>query len=383
MEAVAHVATVVALIILAYVHAKPSVNRWAAIRYLRKTYEVGLDDLLTADSPGGLPLRQRAARARRRLMYHCYQSLMTLPHRVSKLRLNMAFDEVRGLPDDQLGFAMSLREKVTDAEREMIVTAAVLSHAYEFKRRVRRLKRMHKGLMCSGGCGTRYGGRRHDHNFVGGSGIAGGWYCPTTESCSTAPTGKHCCGMCILEERHPDWVRRQAPPSADTPLSASKPSEGADSAPVASLAVFRNRHGLAASLMRRWAETALGRANRIVRHYPQRCTAVALLLAAGSSVWIAWQIFVDANKVITGLLAPLIVLAFARPLMLNLWWAAKALFGAPAKAAFWLADALDPETTTDTNGPNQSPGADACAQGLAKNHNEGTGELPRIECRHR
>ena len=61
LETFAHVAAVVALLILAYVHAKPAVNRSATIRYLRKSDEVELDDLLTADPPCGLPLRRRAA----------------------------------------------------------------------------------------------------------------------------------------------------------------------------------------------------------------------------------------------------------------------------------------------------------------------------------
>ena len=45
LESFAHLATVVTLMILVYVQAKPAVNRWAAIRYLRWCHEFR-DDLL-------------------------------------------------------------------------------------------------------------------------------------------------------------------------------------------------------------------------------------------------------------------------------------------------------------------------------------------------
>ena len=44
LESFAHIATVVTLMMLVYVQAKPVINRWAIIRYLRCYYEF-LDDI--------------------------------------------------------------------------------------------------------------------------------------------------------------------------------------------------------------------------------------------------------------------------------------------------------------------------------------------------
>ena len=53
LEAFAHIATVVTLMILVYVQAKPAINRWATIRYLRCYYEF-LDDIYI--TPKGIPI---------------------------------------------------------------------------------------------------------------------------------------------------------------------------------------------------------------------------------------------------------------------------------------------------------------------------------------
>ena len=47
LESFAHLATVVTLMILVYVQAKPTINRWATIRYLRYGYEFFDDFFVT------------------------------------------------------------------------------------------------------------------------------------------------------------------------------------------------------------------------------------------------------------------------------------------------------------------------------------------------
>ena len=70
-----------------------------------------------------------------------------------------------------------------------------------------RRARMHKRVLCAGGCGTRFGKRRRDHDFLGGEGIHGGWLCPTTP-CKGQSTGDHHCGMCLEELQQASGARR-------------------------------------------------------------------------------------------------------------------------------------------------------------------------------
>ena len=59
LEAFAHIATVVTLMILVYVQAKPAINRWAAIRYLRCRYEFYDDLFVTPREFRGLSWAKR------------------------------------------------------------------------------------------------------------------------------------------------------------------------------------------------------------------------------------------------------------------------------------------------------------------------------------
>ena len=193
-------ATVVALLILVYVTAKPTVNRWATVKFLRAYYEASMDDFLTSP-PDNLPLKRRIALKRRRFFYRLYQHLMTKAHRINHLRLIEACQATLQVPDEMLAFnAPNLLRDYTRTDRELVIEAAVLSRNRQKKLRERRRRRDHKGVICAGGCGTRYGKRRRDHNFVGGGGIEGGWFCPSNESCRIKPTGKHYCGMCGIEK---------------------------------------------------------------------------------------------------------------------------------------------------------------------------------------
>ena len=96
---------------------------------------------------------------------------------------------------DELEFS----EHLAEDERRIVLEAAAVSRAREEQHQIKRLKRIHKGLCCAGGCGTRYGERRSDHNLSGFGGVEGGWLCESNESCHDKPTGEHYCGMCTME----------------------------------------------------------------------------------------------------------------------------------------------------------------------------------------
>lgn len=194
-------ATVMALFILVYVTTKPTVNRWATVKFLRAFYEASMDDFLTSPLDG-LPLKRRVAIKKRRFFFRFYQRLMTKAHRINHLRLFKACEATLQVSDEKLVFNAPrlLPHDLTQTESELVIEAAVLSRNRQKKFRERHLRRIHRGVVCAGGCGTPYGEHRHDHNFVGGGGIKGGWLCPSNESCRTRPTGEHYCGMCGIGE---------------------------------------------------------------------------------------------------------------------------------------------------------------------------------------
>ena len=165
---VAALAAVVALLILAYVHAKPAINRWATIKFLRIYSELHWDDLLTREQARELPWPRRLRRWRRNRMFHLVQHLMTRAHRITQHDLI-----------EQLGTALDRSELMPvppDCDPLVVEAAAIAKHEHE-KRKARHRARIHRNVVCAGGCGTRYGKRRKDHNFSGGSGIEGGWFC--------------------------------------------------------------------------------------------------------------------------------------------------------------------------------------------------------------
>ncbi len=92
-----------------------------------------------------------------------------------------------------------------DSNPLYVEIAAYIKHK-ETTTRDRNLMRIHKGVRCAGGCGTKYGKKRKDHEFVPGGGVkgSGGWFCAWTNACGTRGscvpevTGDHYCGMCHL-----------------------------------------------------------------------------------------------------------------------------------------------------------------------------------------
>ena len=161
---IAAVATVVALLILAYVHAKPAINRWATVKFLRVYSELHWDDLLTREQARELPWPIRLCRWRRNRTFRLVQHLMTRAHRIAQHEFL-----------EQLGTALDRSEllpRPPDCNPLVVEAATVAKHEHE-KRQALHRARIHRKVVCAGGCGTRYGKRRKDHNFSGGSGISG------------------------------------------------------------------------------------------------------------------------------------------------------------------------------------------------------------------
>ncbi|MCY4104327.1 MAG: hypothetical protein OXG55_13870 [bacterium] len=242
---VAAIATVVALLILAYVHAKPAINRWATVKFLRLYSEMHWADLLAREQARALPRRRRLRRWRQNRGFCLTHHLMTRAHRIAQHdlleQLRVAYDRPEHSPVPP------------DCDPLVIEAAAVAKHDWN-RRQARHRGRVHKKTVCAGGCGTKYGKRRRDHNFFGDSGIEGGWFCPTDISCLHKPTGEHYCGKCELEGRlstirqHPDHTSHRTVPSADERASeqqshwsapktaderpARQPTEDVDGKPV-------------------------------------------------------------------------------------------------------------------------------------------------------
>ena len=255
---VAAIATVVALLILAYVHAKPAINRWATVKLLRIHCEAHPEDLLAREQAREPPWPRWLRRWRRNRMYRLVQRLMTRAHRIAQHelleQLRVAYDRSEFSPVPP------------NCDPLAVEAAAIAKHDWN-RRQARRRARIHRKVVCTGGCGTKYGKRRRDHNFFGGSGIEGGWFCPTDISCLHKPTGEHYCGKCELEGRlstirqHPDKTSHRTVPSADERSSeqqghwsapktaderpARQPTEDVDGKPVSTPAqnTPENRRG--------------------------------------------------------------------------------------------------------------------------------------------
>ena len=191
LESFAHLATVVTLMILVYVQAKPAINRWAAIRYLRWCHEFRDDLLATPREVRLYSCARRLSRAQRGVRRGFAFMLM---RRVDHLRLDILMCQLireSRRPDHM---------PVMDGCDPLVAEALFVSKHYLEDKKERRRARIHRKVRCAGGCGTRFGKRRHDHYFFGGEGLHGGWLCPTTP-CKGQTTGDHYCGMCSEDRR--------------------------------------------------------------------------------------------------------------------------------------------------------------------------------------
>lgn len=190
------------LLILLYLQTKPRVNRWSVLRFLHAAYAIELSDIMSNEQARRLRLTRRLRRWSRARCFVWYQRLMTMAQRVKAVQLQEAFESARSkmvgtwAPDD-----VEFSEHLTEDERGIVLEAAAVSRMREERQWHRRVRRIHKGVRCAGGCGTRFGKRRHDHDFSGGGGIEGGWHCESSRSCLDKPIGDHYCGMCTMERR--------------------------------------------------------------------------------------------------------------------------------------------------------------------------------------
>ena len=161
---VAAIATVVALLILAYVHAKPAISRWATVKFLRIYSELHWDDLLTREQAREFPWPRRLRRWRRNRTFRLVQRLMMRAHRIAQHELL-----------EQFSTAVDRSELLPGPPGcdPLVVEAATVAKHEHGKRQARHRARIHRKVVCAGGCGTRYGKRRKDHKFSGGSSSSG------------------------------------------------------------------------------------------------------------------------------------------------------------------------------------------------------------------
>ena len=184
LETIGTLASVATLVVVLYIQVKPAVNRWATVRYLLLSSEIHVYDLLTREQARSLSRTILIRRLRRGVQYLLYQYLMT---RADRLNRHARFSQ----------FEASVGPVSAPTGCEPVVAIAIVVSREKNKRLQERSRiRKHRGLRCSGECGTRFGKRRHDHSFIGGGGIEGGWRCPSTKSCEDRSTGNHYCGMC-------------------------------------------------------------------------------------------------------------------------------------------------------------------------------------------
>ena len=138
---VAAIATVVALLILVYVHAKPAINRWATVKFLRIYSELHWDDLLAREQARELPWPRRLRRWRRNRTFRLVQRLMTRAHRIAQHdlveQLSAAVDRSELLP------------RPSDCDPLVVEAATVAKHEHE-KRQARHRARIHRKVSASG-----------------------------------------------------------------------------------------------------------------------------------------------------------------------------------------------------------------------------------------
>ena len=85
-----------------------------------------------------------------------------------------------------------------------------------------------------------------------------------------------------------------------------------------------------------------------------------LAVSVMCSVWSVWQLFTDTSRVVTGLIAGVVALAVARPIVTNLLWAVSLLFWKPLKWIDSLYEWLQsPQVTEDAETSLPPPGDSA------------------------
>lgn len=205
LAVLAQLAAVFAWLILSYTVAKPAINKWAIIRSLVFWNELQFSDLLTKEQVRKHPgwgWKQRCAHSYRHWRFSGVQWFMTRLDRAMWHHHSELCEKALSQHGYDAHVAVSLLAASKPALDPLILESVAVTLSRRHKHRTQKLKRIHRGMRCAGGCDTRYGKRRHDHNFSGGGGLNGGWLCPDNHSCRTKPTGDHFCGMCDGERHH-------------------------------------------------------------------------------------------------------------------------------------------------------------------------------------
>jgi len=207
-----------ALLVVAYVYAKPAVNHWAIRGYLVARATPNLLDLQTPEQRRCLPIQQRLRYWLRRARFRWYQRCAK---RVDRVRAHLMHNALQPLLADTFGTVTTTDPpahiKLTERERRIVHEAA---GAIQHKKRVaseRRVRGTHRGVRCAGGCGTAFGKRRFDHNFSGGT-LNEGWTCPNPDLCAQGPTEDHFCGMCHIERITASEIQPPPDPGAMPPV---------------------------------------------------------------------------------------------------------------------------------------------------------------------
>lgn len=155
-------------------------------------------------SPASFVTRRRKVRLWfQRLRFRTTMLLVPIQYRASLIQLGQTVDE-----ELKRNTAAGIYFPSPDANPLYVEIAAYIRHKEE-KAKGRDLMRSHRGVRCAGGCGTKYGKKRKDHDFAGGGGVknSGGWPCGCINSisgegsCIPEATGDHYCGMCRKERR--------------------------------------------------------------------------------------------------------------------------------------------------------------------------------------
>lgn len=155
-------------------------------------------------SPASAVTRQRKVRLWfQRLRHRTTMLLVPILYRASLHHLEQTVDE-----ELKRNTAAGIYFPNPDANPLYVEIAAYI-HDKEEKAKDGDLMRSHRGVRCAGGCGTKYGKKRKDHDFASSGGVrnSGGWHCGWINpisgegSCIPKATGDHYCGMCRKERR--------------------------------------------------------------------------------------------------------------------------------------------------------------------------------------
>ena len=155
-------------------------------------------------SPASAVTRRRKVKLWfQRLRNRATMLLVPILYRASLYQLQRTVDE-----ELKRNTAAGIYFPSPDSNPLYVEIAAYIHHKKE-RAEDRHMMRTHRGVRCAGGCGTKYGRKRKDHDFAGGGGVrnSGGWHCewinPVSgeKSCVPEVTGHHFCGMCRKERR--------------------------------------------------------------------------------------------------------------------------------------------------------------------------------------